>query len=177
MKRSYLILATGSVRPVISLPSLQPRSPPTFLIWLSQLALGTVSYPSLVDEVEEEMAAPYSMLQSTFSEAGVGQEGQPSDPSTPPDLHSYDHILSVILADLGKSELLVRYLPKPCSFWEFDQEVQVISGAGALNTDPGMVVELIKAFQEPTRMTKPTDAVSAYKVLAELHNHCLRLLK
>ncbi len=89
-----------------------------------------------------------SLLQSTFSEVGVGPDGFTADPSTPPDLQSYDHILNVILADLGKSELLVRDLPKPHSFWELDQEVQVKSAAGALNIDPGMVAELTKAFQD-----------------------------
>ncbi len=50
-------------------------------------------------------------------------------------------ILSIVLKDLGKSELLVRDLPKPHSFWELDQEVQVKSGAGALNIDPDTVAE------------------------------------
>ncbi len=75
------------------------------------------------------------MLQNTFSHAGVSQEQYPPVPSTPPDLQSYDHILSVILADLGKSELLLGNLPKSHSFWELDQEVQVKSGSGALNID------------------------------------------
>ncbi len=60
--------------------------------------------------------------------------------STPPDLRSYDHILIAILADLGKPELLVRDLSKPHSFWELDQEVQVKSGALALNIDQEMVM-------------------------------------
>ena len=71
---------------------------------------------------------------------------------------SYDHILSVILADLGKLELLVRDLPEPRSFWELDQEVQVQSRAEALNIDPDMVAEFTKAFQEPLTMTEVTDA-------------------
>ncbi len=61
--------------------------------------------------------------------AGVGHDGFTADPSTPPDLQSYDNILNVALDDLGKLELLVQDLPKPRSFWELDQEVQVKSGA------------------------------------------------
>ncbi len=62
------------------------------------------------------MNASYIVLQSTFSEIGVGQDGLPHVSLTPPDLQSYDHILSVILADLGKSEILVRDLPKSLFF-------------------------------------------------------------
>ena len=168
---AFPLLAAGSVRPLICLLSLQPTSavanPPPSSTGSSQLPLVAVPDPYVVHEVEGEMDTSYSMLHSTFSEVGVGQDGQPSDPLTPPDLQSYDHILSVILADLGKSELLVRDLPKPYSFSELDQEVQVKSGAGALNIDPDMVAELTKAFQEP--MTKVTDTASAYKVLADLY--------
>ncbi len=140
-------LLAGSVRPVICLPSLQPRtsaanSPPPSSTGSSQLPLVAASDPSLVDEVEEEMVASCSLLHSTLSEPGVGHDGFTTDPSTAPDLQSYDHILSVILADLGKCELLVWDLPKPRSLWELDQEVQVRSGAGALNIDPDMVAEL-----------------------------------
>ncbi len=96
---AFPLLATRSVRPVISLASLQTRSavanPPPSSTEPSQLPLGAVSDPFHVDEVEEEMDASYSMLHSPFSEAGVGQDGQPSDLSTPPDLRSYDHILIV----------------------------------------------------------------------------------
>ncbi len=109
------------------------------------------------------------MLHATlhfFSEAGVSEDNFTTGSSTPPDLQSYDHILSVALKDLGKSELLVRDLP---TFLELDQEVQVNSGAGALNIDTDMVGELTKAFQEPSTTTKVTDAASAYKVLAELY--------
>ncbi len=70
---------------------------------------------------------------------------------------------------MGKSELLVQDLPKPRSFWELDQEVQVKSGAGALNIDPDMVAELTKAFQGPSTTSKVTDTVLAYKVPAELY--------
>ncbi len=70
---------------------------------------------------------------------------------------------------MGKSKLLVLDLPKPRSFWELDQEVKVKPGAGALNIDPDMVAELTKAFQEPSTTTKVTDAVSAYKIPAELY--------
>ncbi len=62
------------------------------------------------------------------------------------DLHSYGRILSIILADLGKTELLVRDLPKPHSFGELQQEVQVKSWAGDLNVDQGIVQELTKDF-------------------------------
>ncbi len=132
---AFPLLATGSVRLVISLPSLQPRSavanhPPPSSTGPSQLPLGAVSDPSHADEVKEEMDAPYSMLHATFSEAGVGQDSQPSDPSTPPDLQLYDHIFNVTLADLGESELLVWDLPKPHSFWELDQESRSNRGLG-----------------------------------------------
>ncbi len=65
------------------------------------------------------------------SEARVGHDGFTADPSTPPDLQTYDHILSVVLDDLGKLELLVQDLPEPRSVWvwHLDQEVEVKSGA------------------------------------------------
>ena len=138
---AFPLLATGSVRFVISLPCLEPRSSaansPAPSVASSQLPVGAGSDTSFAVEVEEEMDASCSLLQSTFSEAAAGQDSFTADPSTPPDLQSYDHILSVILKDLGKSELLVRDLPKPRSFWELDQEIQVKSGAGALNIDQG----------------------------------------
>ncbi len=143
---AFPLLATGSVRPVISLPCLEPQSsvasPPPPSTVSSQPPVGPVSDTSFVVEVEEEMDVSYSLLQSTFSEVTASQDGFTADPSTPLDLQSYDHILSVVLKDLSKSELLVWDLPKPRSFWELDQEVQVKSGAGALNIDPDMVAEL-----------------------------------
>ncbi len=57
-------------------------------------------------------------------------------------------MLSIILADLGKPELLVQDLSKPRSFWELEQEVQIQSGAQNVNQD--VVQELTKAFQEPS---------------------------
>ncbi len=101
---TFPLLATGSVRPVISLPSLEPQSsaanpPPPSSTGSFQLPLGAVSDPSTIDEVEEEMDASCSLLHSTLSEAGVGHDGSTADPSTPPDLQSYDHILSVVLKD------------------------------------------------------------------------------
>ncbi len=170
----FPLWATGLVRPVISLPSLQPRSavanaPPPFPTGPSQLHLGAVSDPSFFDEVEEEMDASYYMLHSTLSEAGVGQDGHPSDLSTSLDLQSYDHILSVVLADLGKLELLVRDVSKPRSFWELDQEVQVKSGAGALSIDLDMVDDLTKVFLEPSITLKVTDVALTYKFLAKLY--------
>ena len=102
----------------------------------------------------EEMDASCPMLQSTFFEAAASQDGFTADPLTPPDLQSYGHILSVVLKDLGKLELL---------------EVQVKLGAGALNTDSDTVAELTKAFQEPSTTSKVTDPASAYKVPAELY--------
>ncbi len=105
----------------------------------------------------------------TLSEAGVGHDGFAADP---PDLQSYGHILSVILVDLGKSELLVRDLPKPRSFWELDQEVQVKPGAEALNIDPDMLAELAKAFQEPS-----TTAKVLWPTRSRWNCHCLYLLK
>ncbi len=157
---TFPLLAAGLVQPVISLPSLQSRSsaanPSPSSPGSSQFPLGAVFDPSLVDEVEEEMNASCSLLHSSLSEAGVGHDGFTADPSTSPDLQSYNHILD----DLGKSDLLVWDLPKPRSLW--DQEVK--SGAGALNIDPGMVSELTKAFQAPSTTMKFTDAASACKV-------------
>ncbi len=85
------LLATGSVGPVISLPSMQPRSSvanprPPSSTGLSQLSFGAVSDPSLVVEIEEEMDASCFKFHSTFSEAGVSQDVFTADPSTPPDL-------------------------------------------------------------------------------------------
>ncbi len=109
-------LATRPVQPVISLPNLEPRfsaanPPPPSSTGSFQFPLGGVSDSSMVDEVEEEMDTLCSLLHSTLSEAGVGHDGSTADPSTPPDLQSYDHIFSVVLKDLGKSERLVRDLP------------------------------------------------------------------
>ncbi len=117
-------LATGSLRPVISLPSLEPRSsaanpPPPSSTGSLQVPLGAVSEPSIVDEVVEEMDASCSLLHFTLCEVGVGHDSSTADPSTPPDLQSYDNILSVILKDLGKLERLIQDLPIPRSFWEF----------------------------------------------------------
>ncbi len=129
----FHLLPTGSDQPVISLPSLEPRSsaanpPPPSSTGSFQFPLGAVSDPSTIDQVEEEMDASCSLLHSTLSEVGVGHDGSTADPSTAPDIQSYDHILSVVLKDLGKSELLVRDLPKPRSFWELDQEIRSDQG-------------------------------------------------
>ncbi len=180
---AFPLLATGSVRPVISLPCLEPRSsvatpPPPPSVVSSQLPVGAVTDTSFTMEVEEEMDASCSLLQSTFSEAAASQDGLTADPSTPLDLQSYDHILSVVLNDLGKSELLVRDLPKPRSFWELDQETQVKSGAGALNIDPDMVAELTKAFQEPSTMLKLQQTpVRPTRSQRNCTRRCLSLLK
>ena len=74
----------------------------------------------------------HALCFTLHSEAGVGHEVSRFYRCCldSPDLQLYDHILSVILDDLGKLELLVWDLPKSCSFWELDQEVQVKSGAG-----------------------------------------------
>ncbi len=127
---AFPLLATRLVRPVFSLPCLEPQSaaanpPPPPSVVSSQLPVGAGSDTSFAVEVQEEMDASCSLLQSTFSEATADQDGFTTDPSTAPDLQSYDHILSVVLKDLGKSELLVQDLPKPRSFWELDQEVQI----------------------------------------------------
>ncbi len=71
----------------------------------AQSIVGALPDTSFTVEIEEEMDASCSLLQSTFSEAAASQDGFTADPSTPPDLQSYDHILSVVLNDLGKSEL------------------------------------------------------------------------
>ncbi len=68
---TFAFLAAGSVQPVISLPSLQPRSSaanpsPPSSTGSSQLPLEAASDPSLVDEVKEEMDASCSLLRSTF---------------------------------------------------------------------------------------------------------------
>ncbi len=102
---AFPLLATGSVRPVISLPSLEPRSsvatPPPPSVVSSQPPVGAVPDTSFTVEIEEEMDASCSLLQSTFSEAAASQDSFTADPSTPPDLQLYDHILSVVLNDLG----------------------------------------------------------------------------
>ncbi len=63
------------------------------------------------------MDTSYSVLHSTFSEASVVQGSQPPVPMTPPDLQLYDHIFCIVLADLGKSEVLVWVLPKARAFF------------------------------------------------------------
>ncbi len=98
-------------------------------------------------------------------------------PSTPLDLHSYYHILSIVLADLGKSELLVHDLPKPRSFWELDQEVQLKSGAEFLNFDQAMVTELTKAFKAPSTTLKVMNAFPPTRCQWICIQPCLSLLK
>ena len=88
---AFPLLATGLVRLVILLPSLEPRSsvatpPPPPLVVSSQPPVGAVPDTSFTVEIEEEMDASCSLLQSTFSEAAASQDGFTADPSTPPDL-------------------------------------------------------------------------------------------
>ncbi len=73
---------------------------------------------SIGDSVEQ-MDASISSVGDASSQVGDDQSLH-SASSTGSDLRSYDHILSVVLDDLGKSQLLVRDVPKPCSFWEWD---------------------------------------------------------
>ncbi len=73
------------------------------------------------------------------------------------------------------SELLVRDLPKPRSFWELDQEVQVKSGAGALNVVPDMVAELTKElytalFKTPKVQEEMVKQVGNIRPLAINHD-------
>lgn len=57
--------------------------------------------------------------------------------------------MSIVLADMSKSEHLLQDVTKLQSLWELDQEIQVQSGAGAVNVDQDMAQALTKAFQEP----------------------------
>ncbi len=107
------------------------------------------------------------MLQNTFYL--MLEYVRTSNPLFPRLSQSSSHF-SIILADLGKSELLVRDLPKLCSFWELDQEVQVKSGAGDLSIDEEMVQGFVKAFREPLMMSKVTDAAYIYKVPVDLYS-------
>ncbi len=85
---------------------------------------------------------------------------------TPPDLQSYDFIFSVVLKDLGKSQLLVGIYLNPILLGSW---ISRFSSNQPLNTDLDMVAELTKAFQEPLTTTTVTNAASAYKVPAELY--------
>ncbi len=58
-------------------------------------------------------------LQNTFSDQGISHPTHTPTPLACSDLQLYHHILSIVLADLGKSELLVRDTPNPWSFLEF----------------------------------------------------------
>ncbi len=82
------LLATGSVRPVISLPCLEPQSsvanPPPPSVVSSQLPVGAGPDTSFSVEVEEEMDASCSLLQSIFSEGAAGQDGFTADPLDSP---------------------------------------------------------------------------------------------
>ena len=100
--------------PTGTAPPQLPRSypPPPLLTGSEQLPLGAGFALDQVADVEE-MDALYSMLQKTFS--GSAPLPLPPAPSTSPELQSYDHILSIILEDLGKSERRVQDLPKPHS--------------------------------------------------------------
>ncbi len=107
----YWISSTGNffAKRRTSIFSSQPSS--SFLDCIVPVPFGAVSDPSILDEVEQEIDALCSLLHSTLFEAGVCHDGSTADPSTPIDLQPYDHILSVVLKDLGKSELLARNLP------------------------------------------------------------------
>ncbi len=72
---------------------------------------------------------------------------------------SYDHIHSVVLADLGKPELLVRDAPKPQSFWELEPDLPVQAGGGALALDADMQMELVKVSLSPFKV--PNDVYNA----------------
>lgn len=92
----------------------------------------------------------------------------PSVPSADVDPKLYDHILSVILGEIGKSNLLVRDVPKPPLFFEVEPAVQVQAGSGALALDMDMQEELVKAFLELLTSLKPAVSLSPYKVLRDL---------
>ncbi len=115
------------------------------------------------------MDTTFSTLQDTFSDAGVSQHPHPTTASTSLDLQSCNHILSIILAHLRMSELLVRDFPTPRCIWELEQEVQVQLGAGALNVDQDMVQELTKTFQEPSLTLEVTVSSSPNEITAELY--------
>ncbi len=93
----------------------------------------------------------------------------PPSPSTSLELQLYGHILSIVLGVLGKLELLVQDLPKPRSLWELELEVQVKSGAGALNVDQDIVQELTKAFWEPSLTSKVTVPSPSFKVPEDVY--------
>ncbi len=85
------------------------------------------------------------------------------------DLWSYEYILKLVLDDLGKSDLLVRDTPKPCSCWEVETETPTQSGGGALTFDKEMQEELTDAFSEPSSMVKVISSSSPYKVPTDLY--------
>ncbi len=115
---AFPLLVTGSAQPAVSLPSLQLGSsaanPTPLLTGSEQLHLRADSDPSLADDVEQEMDALCPKLQHIyFFEDGVSQQLNPPALLTSSDLQSLDHILSIVLSDLRKSDLLVWDLPKP----------------------------------------------------------------
>ncbi len=71
---------------------------------------------------------------------------------------------------MSKSEHLLQDVTKLQSLWELDQEIQVQSGAGAVNVDQDMAQALTKAFQEPWAASKLTVPSSPYKVPAGLYS-------
>ena len=121
--------------------------------------LGDSSF-SIGDTVEQMDASVYS-LEDTSSQAVDDAASLHSASLADLDLKSYDLILSVVLADLGQPELLVRAAPKPRSFWELEPELPVQAGGGALALDMDMQTELIKAFSEPSTLSRTTVSSSA----------------
>ncbi len=126
--------------------SLQPRSsvakPPPLSARSEQFQFGADSDPSQANDVNEEMNALYSTFQT---DTRVSHNPFPPDPSTSSDLQSYDHIISITLTDLGKSELLVLGFSQipfflgvgaggPGPIWECGLEHRPGYGAG---TDQG----------------------------------------
>ncbi len=76
----------------------------------------------LADGVEQDMDISCSSLCDIFSQDDAGRFTLPSVSQDCPDLQLYEHILKLFLRDLGKSDLLVRDVPKPRSFWEVETE-------------------------------------------------------
>ncbi len=170
---TYPLLSAGSTRPVFHLPGSRPWTV-TATVTAPPSAGPEVSLPQSpfsADGVEQDMDVSRSSFGDTLSQDGAGQFLLPSVPQDcQVDLQSYEYILKLVLADLGKSDLLVQDTHKPRSFWEVETETPTQSGGGALALDNEMQEELTAAFSEPSSSAKVISSSSPYKVPSDLYS-------
>ncbi len=90
------------------------------------------------------------------------------------DLQSYDNILSITLANLGKLELPVRDVPKGRPFWVLEREFQAQSGVAVSSINHNMVQKLTKIFRHLEQLWFPCCPIKYLQICTRC---CSRILK